>query len=855
MFNSKHYLVDDHHLIINNNNKIMMINNQQLINNKNSSKSMTTLPLIIVDKNMEKLTKTTTTTTATSGLFTLPRNHRQNLMMMKKSTSVVGKDLSVNGKEMIRSLPLPLNNNIQQQHHPQSNPFYMNHLIAANRIAQPFVNSWKNRIKNLQESTATILINNNHNNNHHHNHQKISQFMAQYKGSAWREKQLQYQMPDHDDDNEQIFNDHHHQSNNNNKQKYSAEYKFLRHKRRKALIRTELCQLDRQQQQQQPQTCYQCKNEIGNQIHCVKAIISSNESPSSSSNQKRLHRLFRYYHIDCFTCCECNQVLVDLKGFIHPDNSSSLSYKLYCGRHFVELFKPRCPQCQRLIFDDECTEAEGKAWHIGHFCCTECQRSLGGQQYIMANNSGQKSSSSSSPSFESKKPYCLTCFDILFGDLCEECGELIGCETGAIVHEGRSWHADHRCFRCSLCMKNLLGQPFLPAMDGRIYCSISCSQAMQAHRKKRLKQRQQQNQHHQQQQQQQNRSEKNQTTLSVRTDDNIIDNRLSSGPSSSSSSSLMQFRRSQMVDYVEFIKKNNQCFTSKYDWSKEQEFVDVVEHSSSINNDVSSQTSKTTTTTEISEDPNECLQRLTFDNHHQQQQMPKFIPPWPSNILPSSMINDHQCNWQKSPPPEYCNLLVNSDNSSNCSSLINMTRKLNQRIDSIPENVSIDSNNSNSKSSQEMDNGSFLQSPSTLNNENPAHKSQSTTKIANLTTIKSNKSVSFDPNIQDKLSDQGQIRMKKTKHRSNRNYRSSKSSKNNCNDDQYDSCSSCSTCSSNTSSSSSSSCSSDEDDDQFDLDFQKFLKMGHLVDNNNDKKQSSSSHLNGNNNNDGCIIS
>lgn len=175
MFNTKHHLVDDHHLIINNNNKIMMINNQQLINNKNSSKSMTTLPLIIVDKNMEKLqTKTTTT----SGLFTLPRNHRQN--MMKKSTSVVGKDLSVNGKEMIRSLPL--NNNIQQQHHPQSNPFYMNHLIAANRIAQPFVNSWKNRIKNLQESTATILINNNHNNNHHHNHQKISQFMAQYKG-------------------------------------------------------------------------------------------------------------------------------------------------------------------------------------------------------------------------------------------------------------------------------------------------------------------------------------------------------------------------------------------------------------------------------------------------------------------------------------------------------------------------------------------------------------------------------------------------------------------------------------------------------------------------------------------------
>lgn len=73
-----------------------------------------------------------------------------------------------------------------------------------------------------------------------------------FTGSAWREKQLQYQMPDHDD--EQLFNNqsnHHHQKQQ--QQQYSAEFKFLRHKRRKASIRTELCQL---QQQQQSQPCY-----------------------------------------------------------------------------------------------------------------------------------------------------------------------------------------------------------------------------------------------------------------------------------------------------------------------------------------------------------------------------------------------------------------------------------------------------------------------------------------------------------------------------------------------------------------------------------------------------------------------
>lgn len=192
------------------------------------------------------------------------------------------------------------------------------------------------------------------------------------------------------------------------------------------------------------------------------------------------------FHIQCFTCEECQQVLVDLKAFLHSTNDrndrSKVKNSLYCSRHFVELFKPRCQFCDHLIFDEECTEAEGKAWHLGHFCCSECKRSLGGQQYIMADPSKQSdkkliSKSQSLPQNRDKQfPYCLTCFDILFGELCEECGELIGCDVGAISHEGRSWHASDHCFKCNLCFKTLLGKPFLPAFDGRIYCSITCSQ-------------------------------------------------------------------------------------------------------------------------------------------------------------------------------------------------------------------------------------------------------------------------------------------------------------------------------------------------------------------------------------------
>ncbi len=211
---------------------------------------------------------------------------------------------------------------------------------------------------------------------------------------------------------------------------------------------------------------------------------------SSDTTHPALNGSTALYHIDCFTCEECQQVLVDLKAFLYNNNTDSsdpskVNSNLYCCRHFVELFKPRCQYCDHLIFDDECTEAEGKAWHIGHFCCTECKRSLGGQQYIMANPRKQTDKKSiyetKNQILEQQKqkqqlPYCLTCFDILFGELCEECGELIGCDVGAISHEGRSWHARDLCFKCNMCSKALLGKPFLPAFDGRIYCSITCSQ-------------------------------------------------------------------------------------------------------------------------------------------------------------------------------------------------------------------------------------------------------------------------------------------------------------------------------------------------------------------------------------------
>lgn len=68
----------------------------------------------------------------------------------------------------------------------------------------------------------------------------------------------------------------------------------------------------------------------------------------------------------------------------------------------------------QIILADECTEAEGRAWHMKHFACLECDRQLGGQRYIMRDG----------------RPYCLNCFDAMFAEYCDSCGEPIGVDHG-----------------------------------------------------------------------------------------------------------------------------------------------------------------------------------------------------------------------------------------------------------------------------------------------------------------------------------------------------------------------------------------------------------------------------------------
>lgn len=158
------------------------------------------------------------------------------------------------------------------------------------------------------------------------------------------------------------------------------------------------------------------------------------------------------WHPGCFRCSVCQEMLVDLIYFYDGG-------KLYCGRHHAEKLKPRCSNCDEIIFCEECTEAEGHFWHTHHFVCSSCDCALGGQRYIMRDH----------------KPHCTKCFEDDFASRCAACQSIIGLDQGQVEYNGQVWHADRSCFCCLSCEMPLLNRAFLPK-GGNVFCSHGCSE-------------------------------------------------------------------------------------------------------------------------------------------------------------------------------------------------------------------------------------------------------------------------------------------------------------------------------------------------------------------------------------------
>lgn len=73
-------------------------------------------------------------------------------------------------------------------------------------------------------------------------------------------------------------------------------------------------------------------------------------------------------------------------------------------------------------------------------------------------------------------PFCCHCFETMYAEYCDSCGELIEPDASQMTHNGQHWHATPECFSCYNCGVSLMGEPFLPK-HAEIYCSPQCSNA------------------------------------------------------------------------------------------------------------------------------------------------------------------------------------------------------------------------------------------------------------------------------------------------------------------------------------------------------------------------------------------
>ena len=95
---------------------------------------------------------------------------------------------------------------------------------------------------------------------------------------------------------------------------------------------------------------------------------------------------------------------------------------------------------------------------MDHFGCSNCQKRLGGERYVMRQS----------------QPFCLSCFETMYAEYCDTCGERIETDQAQMAHESQHWHATDACFYCYTCRVPLHNRAFFPRY-GALFCSNDCA--------------------------------------------------------------------------------------------------------------------------------------------------------------------------------------------------------------------------------------------------------------------------------------------------------------------------------------------------------------------------------------------
>lgn len=109
---------------------------------------------------------------------------------------------------------------------------------------------------------------------------------------------------------------------------------------------------------------------------------------------------------------------------------------------------------KKLIFADEYLKAMAENFHVDHFLCRQCDKSLANQRYVLKDD----------------KPFCIDCFEQHYANNCEACMKPIGVTERDLAYKDKHWH--EQCFACNKCNDKLIDKPFGAKLD-KVYCA-SC---------------------------------------------------------------------------------------------------------------------------------------------------------------------------------------------------------------------------------------------------------------------------------------------------------------------------------------------------------------------------------------------
>ncbi|GAB0094248.1 uncharacterized protein DMENIID0001_095090 [Sergentomyia squamirostris] len=188
-------------------------------------------------------------------------------------------------------------------------------------------------------------------------------------------------------------------------------------------------------------------------VKCGDRVIGEN-SGCTAMNQ--------IYHIECFTCCQC-QINLQGKPFYALDD------KPYCEDDYLNTLE-KCSVCMKPILE-RILRATGKPYHPGCFCCIVCGKSLDGIPFTVD---------------ATNQIHCIEDFHKKFAPRCCVCKLPIMPEPGKeetvrVVALDRSFHPScYKCEDCGLLLSSEAEGRGCYPLDDHVLCKSCNAKRVQA---------------------------------------------------------------------------------------------------------------------------------------------------------------------------------------------------------------------------------------------------------------------------------------------------------------------------------------------------------------------------------------